>query len=117
LVAPVGLITNHPTSDVFTSHLLTQDLGRLRQDPVQDLLHISGIGATVTLLTTGQIDDLYLNQYAIDLANRVQTPLPFNELLAHAQTIAADRGGQPGNQATLDASDWRRLQLICASGP
>ncbi|MBF9060327.1 hypothetical protein HKCCSP123_14170 [Rhodobacterales bacterium HKCCSP123] len=135
LVANAGLVEDYETPEVLAGYLLAEDVRRTETDPMLTLLTEAGLGATLRLLTTGQIDEDPLHAHAASLLSREAPPVADGPLLARfeaagisslAYAFARDVSGETvlglieadpmrGQQAAplLSDADWVSLQDIC----
>ena len=135
LVAKADLVTDHDTPEVLAGYLLAEDTRRSEVDPMLRLLREAGLGATLRLLTTGQIPQEPLRSHAVALLSRdrpevAEVPLLARfaaaEISAQAYAYARDGTGESvlaliegdpmrGQAAAplLGDADWVSLQDIC----
>ncbi|MEM9583508.1 MAG: hypothetical protein AAGA08_10375 [Pseudomonadota bacterium] len=129
------LVEDHDSPDVAAGFMLKALTDRLAQDPMTPLLEHAGFASTFRLLTTGQIDDAALRNYAEHLiasrepalemetllsqfeAARVSsTPFAFAVDVTGERTIAlieADPYRDSDAPQLLSDGDWISLQAIC----
>lgn len=130
-----ALIEDFEEPDVAAGFILAEDQRRRETDPMIGLLTHAGLGATVTLLTTGSLPDEVIDAYAEELLTSPATALTANALLprfedagirstpyAYAldltgeKTIAlieADPVPLSASMPLLSDDNWVRLQGIC----
>lgn len=130
-----ALIEDFEHPDVLAGFLLAEELRRDRTDPLLPLLDHVGLRGTVQLLTTGDLPDAAIDQYAEDLLIAPQSDLPATALLQRfeAQSIRAtpyayalDLTGETtlelieadpvpltNAKSLLSDDDWIRLQGVC----
>lgn len=130
-----ALIEDFEHPNVLAGFLIAEELRRDRTDPLLPLLKHAGLPGTVQLLTTGNLPENAIDQYAEALLVTPQSDLPTTDLLARfkAQGISAtpyayalDLTGEttfelieadpvPANSAKplLSDDDWIRLQGLC----
>ncbi|MCT4685256.1 MAG: hypothetical protein N4A39_16155 [Roseicyclus sp.] len=135
LVANAGLAEDYETPEVLAGFLLAEDVRRDQTDPMLRLLTEAGLGATLGLLTTGQIDEAALHAHAATLLSREAGPVAEAPLLARFEAagissqpyaFARDVSGETmlglieadpmrGAQTAplLGDADWVSLQDIC----
>lgn len=136
IVADAALVEDHDSPDVLAGFLLAEATRREDTDPMLRLLSQAGLGVTLRLLTTGQIDSAALQAHAIGLLSRETEPAPETRLIARfaaagislqpyarAQDmpdaarlalIAADPLAGQAGAALISDADWVSLQDICA---
>ncbi|MCK0126740.1 hypothetical protein MWU76_20280 [Gelidibacter sp. F2691] len=130
-----ALIEDFEHPDVVAGFLLAEELRRETTDPLLPLLDHVGLRGTVRLLTTGDLPDTSIDQYAEDILVAPQTELPATALLrrfekqgvpsspyAYAldltgettlELIEADPTPVANARDLLSDGDWIRLQGIC----
>ncbi|MDG3043070.1 hypothetical protein [Roseicyclus marinus] len=135
LVANAGLVEDHETPEVLAGYLLAEQTRRTTTDPVLTLLTEAGLGTTLRLLTTGEIDNDTLYAHAVTLLSRETGPVDETALLsrfanagisttpyAFARDISGEtvlslieanpiRTGRA--EPLLPDADWITLQDIC----
>lgn len=111
IVADAALVEDHDSPDVLAGFLLAEATRREDTDPMLRLLSQAGLGVTLRLLTTGQIDSAALQAHAVGLLSRETEPAPETRLIA--RFAAADISLQPYARAQ-DMPDAARLALIAA---
>lgn len=130
-VADASLVEDHDTPEVLAGFLLAEAVRRIDTDPMLRLLSEAGLGVTLRLLTTGQIDRAPLEAHALTLLSDETTPVPEAALIArfdvagiamgpyaHARgtsfATSADalHNGQ-GSGPLISDADWVSLQDIC----
>lgn len=131
MLADAALVEDFDTPEVLAGFLLAEAARRGEVDPVLRLLSEAGLGVTLRLLTTGEVDRAALQAHAVTLLSEETAPLPDALLLARFERamissvpyglahggmdalIAADpmRGQPPG--PILNDADWVSLQDIC----
>lgn len=104
-----ALVEDHETPEVLAGHLLAEDLRRDGLVPVERLLREAGLMATLTMLTTGDIDAGHLHDHATTLLTTDPAPVPDEALLARFET--AQISSEPYAYA-LDISGETTLPLI-----
>ena len=136
IVADAALVEDHDSPDVLAGFLLAEATRREDTDPMLRLLSQAGLGVTLRLLTTGQIDSAALQAHAVGLLSRETEPAPETRLIARfaaagislqpyarAQDmpdaarlalIAADPLAGQAGAALISDADWVSLQDICA---
>ncbi|WP_297615360.1 hypothetical protein [uncultured Roseicyclus sp.] len=108
IVVDAGLVEDHDTPEVLAGFLLAEAARRTETDPVLRLLSEAGLGVTLRLLTTGQIDSATLRAHAVKLLSAETAPAPQAALIA--RFAAAGISAQP-YAALQDASDPAGLAL------
>lgn len=130
-----GLVEDHESPEVLAGHILAETLRRDAADPMARLLRAVGIGATIQLLTTGEIPSDRLAAYAERLLSLPAEPVSDPALLARfaaarvpatpyayardisgEETLAlieADPMKAGGAEPVLTDADWVSLQGIC----
>lgn len=121
--------------EAAAGHVLAENLRATLADPLEGLLRQAGMFATARLLTTGQLPDAALEDYAVALLARQPGPLPDAALLpafrearlsstpyAYALDVTGESTiglieadpmrGQDADPVMSD-NDWLRLQTIC----
>ncbi|PIE16823.1 MAG: hypothetical protein CSA68_00780 [Rhodobacterales bacterium] len=129
------LIEDFDEADVAAAYILTEQLRKTKRDPMEALLLSAGKVQTFTLLTTGDISDQALAQYAEQLLTTPPVHLDTQELLqgfeqaklrsspyAYAQDpsgettfelIEADPYASQTPPIVISDGDWLNLQRIC----
>lgn len=134
-VVNAGLVEDHETPEVLAGYLLAEDARRSDTDPMLTLLSEAGLGTTLRLLTTGEIDTDTLYAHAVSLLSQETGPVEDAALLARfaaadistapyafARDITGEttlaliegnpiRSGQ--GEPLLSDADWITLQDIC----
>lgn len=129
------LVEDHESPDVLAGYVIAERLRVQLHDPLADVLDFGGLGASIRLLATGEMDADLLRSYARHLLTTPPRPVPDPVMLAGFETwkvratpyayarditgettlglIEADpfAGGAPA-PVLIDA-DWLRLQEIC----
>lgn len=127
------LVEDHDTPDVAAGYVLIEALRAQQQDPIDSLLREAGPMTAARLLTTGDIPESVLSDYAETFMIRRPSPVPIEDQLAAFKEarvasspyafarditgestlplIEADPGGAT---AVLPDSAWISLQEICA---
>jgi hypothetical protein len=135
LVANAALVEDHDTPEVLAGFLLAEDTRRAATDPMLTLLTEAGLGVTLRLLTTGQIDAEPLRAHAASLLSREALPVADEAVLprfvaANVSTapyaFARDITGETvlglieanpvrttASEPLLSDADWISLQDIC----
>ncbi|MDE9450975.1 hypothetical protein J3R80_10905 [Aliiroseovarius sp. Z3] len=130
-----ALIEDYEEPDVVAGFLLAEDMRRQNTDPMKALLEHAGLKATAQLLTTGDLPDSVIDNYAEDLLTAAPAVLSHAALLARFEkagirstpyAYALDLTGEttlelieadpvPLADATplLTDANWVRLQGIC----
>ncbi len=130
-----ALVEDHEDPAVVAGYILTETARSRAEDPIETLMRAAGPLAAFRLLTTGQVRDDMLSQYAEDLLIAPMTPVDDDALLAlfdAAQipstpyAYARDISGEttlslieadpiPADRATpvLPDGAWVSLQGIC----
>lgn len=130
-----ALLEDHEEPDVVAGFLLAENLRSQQSDPFARLLHHSGLMASFRLLTTGEIPDQTLADYAETLVTRQNDTVADQDLLvrfdsagirstpyAYALDITGETTiklieGDPVSPATareiLSDGAWVSLQGIC----
>jgi hypothetical protein len=136
IVASAALAEDHETPEVLAGYLLAEDVRRDATDPVLTLLEEVGLIPTFRLLTTGDLPEAALHDYAVRLLSRTAAPVEDAALIARfAETgvsstpyaYARDVSGETvlalieadpmrGELRTplLRDEDWLALQNACA---
>ena len=116
-------------------YILLEELRSEARDPLADLLQTAGVMASFRLLTTGQIDEGSLGEYALIVLTRTarypadetiiarfeevriaSSPLAYEIDITGETTltlIEADPFRQKSYPALLSDADWVGLQAIC----
>jgi hypothetical protein len=130
-----SLVEDYEEPDVLAGFIVEQRLRASVHDPIDDLLQFAGTWNSIRLLTTGELPENVLEDYAQHLLTREQTPLSDETMLNGFQTwsvrstpyayaldvtgestlglIEADPFATQVPPAILSDSDWLRLQGIC----
>jgi hypothetical protein len=130
------LLENHETPEVAAGYILNERVEAVSNDPLLRLLDWSGTGAAFSLLTTGEVPDGKLQDYAEYLLATGSVAVPDAALLAafsearvratpYAQALAgtgadgtalaaADPVPPDMAMTILTDGDWVALQGICA---
>lgn len=130
-----ALVEDYETPDVLAGHVLAETARLEAADPMARLLRAVGIGATIRLLTTGEIPAERLAAYAERLLTAEPDPVADAALLARfararvpsspyayaldisgestLPLIEADPMSTGGAVPVLDDADWVSLQGIC----
>ena len=127
-----SLVEDHEAPDVVAGYILAEALRADARDPVRTMLQSTGPLTAIRLLTTGDIPDETLAEYAETLMTAPPAPLSDDALLMAFQTAqvssapyayARDISGEstitlieadPGGSAPVLAdSSWVSLQGIC----
>ncbi len=130
-----AVIEDYEEPDVAAGYLLAEALRRELDDPMRSLLSQAGLGATLRLLTSGQMPDAALDTYAQTLVTRAPAPVPTDMLVARfadarlrssPYAFALDQTGErslalieadpvPISEAgpLIDDGSWISLQGIC----
>jgi len=130
-----ALVEDHDEPDVVAGFLVAERLRQQASDPLSHLLRESPVWASIRLLTTGDLSDETLKDYARTLLTRAQAPLDDETLLrgfeswsirstpyAYAKDISgestiglieADPFAARTPPAVMSDADWLRLQAIC----
>lgn len=132
IVADAALVEDHDTPEVLAGYLLAEAERRASSDPMLRLLSEAGLGVTLHLLTSGQIEAEALRAHAVTLLSQETVPLPEDALLARfasAQLASSPYGMALGATGALirddpmraapptsliSDADWVSLQDICA---
>lgn len=134
-VINAGLVEDHETPEVLAGYLLAEDVRRSDTDPMLTLLSEAGLGTTLRLLTTGEIDTDTLQAHAVSLLSQETGPVEDAALLSRfaaaniptaPYAFARDITGETtltlieGNpirsgraEPLLSDADWITLQDIC----
>ncbi len=104
-----ALVEDYEEPDVAAGFLLAEALRRDLHDPMRALLAQAGLGATLRLLTSGQLPDTALDGYAQSLITQPPAPLPTDQLVA--RFARAELRASPYAYA-LDQTGERTLSLI-----
>lgn len=129
------LVEDTDDARVVAGHILVAASGRRVQDPLTSLLHEAGIGATFTLLTTGDLEDETLHDYAETLfanpparpddavllplfadARIPSTPFAYAVDVTGETTLGLIEADPMQNAETsplLNDAEWISLQGIC----
>ena len=130
-----AVIEDYEEPDVAAGYLLAEALRRDLEDPMRAVLSQAGLGATLRLLTSGQLPDTALDAYAQMLVTRAPAPVPTDQLVARfaearlrtsPYAYALDQTGEstlplieadpvPVRTARplMDDGSWISLQAIC----
>jgi len=130
-----SLIEDFEEPDVVAGYVIAERLRTQTQDPLERLLHFSGLIATFRMLTTGNLDDQTLEAYSEHLLTATPVSLSTETLLAGfthwsvratpyayaidisgEKTLAlieADPFSKTSPEPVLSDADWLRLQNIC----
>lgn len=130
-----ALVEDFEEPDVVAGFAMVEQSLARAQDPLRDLLEVSGTWASFQLLTTGKLKSAFLDGYAEHLLIRDRTPPTPESLLpvfasaglrsspyAYARDITgetvlplieADPMAEAPPKALLSDADWLRLQGIC----
>lgn len=130
-----ALVEDYEEPDVAAGFLIAEQLRRDQNDPMRALLNRAGLGATLRLLTTGQLPDAALDSYAESLITRPAATLNQNRLIARFNSagvrstpyaFALDQTGEStvalieadpvpisAAQPLIDDGAWISLQNIC----
>lgn len=130
------LVEDHDEPDVVAGHVIAAHLRAEAHDPLEQLLEEAGLGASLRLLTTGEVSDDVLRAHAERLLTNPPAPIETEIMLAGFRSwqvrarpyayalditgettlplIEADpfAAGDPP-PPILGDSDWLRLQSIC----
>jgi hypothetical protein len=131
IVADAALVENHDTPEVLAGFLLAEATRRSEVDPMLRLLSEVGLGVTLRLLTTGQIDRAALHAHAVTLLSTKTPPAPQSALSdrfaaagiapnAYArvnddfpEALGNISPGDAARGALISDADWVSLQDIC----
>lgn len=130
-----SVVEDYETPDVVAGYILAETERARQTDPLIDLLRHAGLGATLTLMTTGALPEGALDGYAEVLLSRTSGSVPADALLAKFKdagisatpyAYAVDVTGEktlalieaaeaPGGTSAplLTDSEWVSLQGIC----
>ena len=131
-----ALVEDYEEPDVPAGYILAEQLRSQLTDPMEPLLRSAGVRATFGLLTTGEIPDAVLDDYAEELLTAPQTPLDAQILLGEFQSaslrsspyayaedptgettielIEADPFITTAPTPVLSDGEWVALQNICS---
>jgi len=137
IVASATLAEDHEGPDVLAGYILAEDVRRQAHDPMLALLEDAGLRATFRLLTTGDLTEDILHDYAVGLLSRQGAPVPNTELVtrfsearlstqgyAYARDVSgesvlalieADPMRGQSQAPLISDEDWLSLQNACAS--
>jgi hypothetical protein len=129
------LLENYETPEIAAGYILAEGVAAAQSDPLLRLLDWTGTGAAFSLLTTGQVPDDRLRDYAEYLLATGSLSVPDAPLLAAfgearvrstpyarardpggaatATLVAADPVPPDGSMTILTDGDWVALQGIC----
>ncbi|MFN3208408.1 MAG: hypothetical protein ACE369_05305 [Roseovarius sp.] len=130
-----SLVEDYEEPDVLAGFVVEERLRASLHDPVDDLLHYAGTWDSIRLLTTGDLPEDVLSNYAQHLLTREQAPMSDEALLTGFRDwsvrskpyafaldvtgestlglIEADPFATEMPPAILSDADWIRLQGIC----
>lgn len=130
-----SLVEDYEEPDVLAGYIVAQRLRASLYDPIDDLLQFAGTWDGIRLLTTGELPEEVLADYAQHLLTRAQAPLPDETMLngfrawsvrstpyAYAVDVTgestlglieADPFATEVPPPILSDADWLRLQGIC----
>lgn len=130
-----ALVEDYEEPDVVAGYIVAEHLAAQLEDPMRGLLEQVGFIATLRLLTTGQLTDETLDDYAENLLTRAQPAIPDETLLAGLEAwsvrarpyayarditgeetlalIEADPFANTAPEPLMSDNDWLRLQSIC----
>ena len=112
LLAGHELVEDHETPLALSTALLSAELASVREDPIERLLDVAGISASLRLLTTGHLSEDDLAAYAADLIARTgPEPAPG----ALRAILSARSVSEDASPPILADGDWIALQQICES--
>jgi len=136
MLVSADLMEDHEEPDVVAGHVIAAHLRAEARDPLDWLLADAGLGASLRLLTTGEVSDEVLRAHAERLLTEPPEPVDPETMLAGFRTwqvratpyaYALDITGET-TLALIEAdpfatgdppppilgdSDWLRLQAIC----
>lgn len=129
------LVEDHDVPDVAAGYMLEAERAKSEVDPLSGLLAETGTRATLQLLTTGEIKEAYIRDYAEVLLAREGPEFDFVELLPYFETaeipttpfayarditgetvlelIEADPFRGTRSPTLLSDAEWVSLQEIC----
>ncbi|KUF09697.1 hypothetical protein [Pseudoponticoccus marisrubri] len=132
-----SVVEDHEDPDVAAGHILVEAQRAAVTDPLADLIAHAGLMASLRLLTTGNLPDSALSDYAEHLVTASPVAVGDETLLAafaaaelrsspyaYAQDITgetmlplieADPRAEEGSRPVLSDADWVRLQGICGA--
>ena len=130
ILAGLPLLQAYDDPEVFAGYLVTEEYLSHQSDPLGVLLEYSGLVVTFQLLTTGEVPQKALSEYAEHILTRPQTALDISALVtqfrsaqlsaaAYARTIemfelsALDPYPTGSPETVLGDGDWIMLQQIC----
>lgn len=131
IVADASLVEDHDTPEVLAGFLLAEATRRAETDPMLRLLSEAGLGVTLRLLTTGQIDSAPLETHALTLLSAETAPAPETAVIARfavagistdpyarasGTSLALAAGPAQSDQGStplISDADWISLQDIC----
>lgn len=129
------LVEDYEDPDVMAGFVVAERLRAELHDPLGDVLNHGGLGSSIRLLATGEMQDKVLQSYAKALLTATPHPVSDNVLLAGFKAwkiratpyayaldisgettlglIEADPFVSQAPPAVLSDADWLRLQGIC----
>lgn len=112
-----AVIEDYEEPDVAAGFLLTEALRRDLEDPMRALLSQAGLGATLRLLTSGQLPDAALDSYARTLVTRSPPAPPVPTDLLVARFAEARLRSSPPYAYALDQTGERTLPPLIEADP
>ncbi|WP_068306207.1 hypothetical protein [Pararhodobacter sp. CCB-MM2] len=131
-----ALLARLDSPEALAGYIGAEALARQARDPLLDTLRYAGTGATVTLLTTGNLPEDALRGYARQrlaaapalpdaaamgawFTERGLSPTPYalslpSERHALAEALADSAGGTRSGDPLLSDGEWLTVQAICA---